>query len=151
MLVRAPFVAGVLALLLVGCGFVSTSPPPVGPDDFVGITAKLAAERISVAHVVSGDSGCDDPELARTAIRFEASGLDQAEAATFYLYIFRNRAAFERVKADVEVCRTAYVRDASATPAIEVSPYVLATPDALAPGFAAALAEALEEAAGTGG
>jgi hypothetical protein len=106
---------------------------------------------VSVAHVVSGDSGCDDQELARTAIRFEASGLDQVEPATFYLYIFRNRAAFERVKADVEVCRTAYVRDASATPAIEVSPYVLATPDALGPAFAAALAEALEEAAGTGG
>jgi hypothetical protein len=143
--------ATLVAIVVAGCSYVSTSPPPVGPDDFVGITAKLAAARVSVAHVVSGESGCDDPELARTAIRFQASGLDQPEPATFYLYIFRNRAAFDRVKADVEVCRTAYVRDASATPAIEVSPYVLATPDALAPGFAAALAEALEEAAGTGG
>jgi hypothetical protein len=150
--VRYRFVGqALLAIVAAGCGFVSTSPPPVGPDDFAGITGKLAAERISVAHVVSGDSGCDDPELARTAIRFEASGLDQQQPAAFYLYIFRNRAAFERVKANVEVCRTAYVRDASAAPPIEVSPYVLATPDELAPEFAAALEAALEEAAGTGG
>jgi hypothetical protein len=142
--------ATLAVLLLAGCGFVKSSPPPAGPDDFAGITTRLASEGITIQHVVSGESGCDDQELARTAIRFEAAGADQAGLATFYLYIFRNRAAFERVRPEVATCATAYVRDPDAV-LIEISPYVLASPAAVAPRFAAILREALTKAAGTGG
>jgi hypothetical protein len=142
---------GLLALALAACGLVSTSAPPVGPDDFAGISRRLASRGVTIQQVVSGDSGCDDAELARTAIRFESAGLDQAEPATIHLYIFRNRAAFERNRPEVARCALSYVTDPAATRPIEVSPYVLVTPATLEPGFAAAVRGALEEAAGTGG
>jgi len=140
-----------LALVVASCGLVSTTPPPASPDDFAGITTRLASRGVRIEGVVSGDPGCDDLALARTAIRFDASGLDQAAPATFYLYVFRNRDAFERLRPEVEVCATAYVRTAGAPAPIEISPYVLVTPDPLAPNFAATLLEAITEAAGTGG
>ena len=141
----------VIACALAACDLVSTSPPPAGPDDFSGITGRWAARGITIRNVVSGDSGCDDLALGRTAIRFEASGRDQDRAALFYLYIFRNRSAFERLREAVGTCATAYVTDPGAPAPMAISPYVLVTPDALQPGFVDALREGLQEAAGSGG
>ena len=151
---RASPVPAALALagvLVAGCGLVSTSAPPATPADFPGIASELSRRGLVVDDIVSGDAGCDDPELARTAIRFTAAGLDQTEPTPMYLYIFRNRGAFERNRTAVDACLPAYVTDADDLGLIEASPFVLAGPGPWAPEFAAELRRSLTESAGTGG
>jgi hypothetical protein len=101
---------------------------------------------------VSGDPGCDDANLVPAAIRFEASGLDQPVPTRAYIYIFRNRAAFDRLLPDVDRCAGAFNTDAEGEPWIAVSPYVLTGPGgSWPPAFREAMAEGLTEAAGAGG
>jgi len=83
----------------------------------------------------------DDPDLIRTAIRFDATGLDQTAPATLYLYVFRNRDAFERHRAEIGPCAAAYVGDPETFEQIEQSPYVVASQGPWAPQFEAALLE----------
>ena len=99
---------------------------------------------------MSGDAGCEDADLRKTAIRFEARGLDQADPVRLYLYIFRNREAFERNRATVPGCAAAFVTDPDTFEQVEQSPYVVASQGPWAPGFEAALRATLEAAAGTG-
>jgi hypothetical protein len=139
------------AIALAGCETISNTPPPATPTDFPGLTGRLAPEGIRTQRVVSGDPGCDDAELAPTAIRFDMTGLDQAEPVTVYLYIFRNRAAFERNRDRIGPCAAAYVTDPQTFEQIEESPYILAGQGPWAPQFKSALREVLRAAAGTGG
>jgi hypothetical protein len=139
------------SVLLAACGTISTTPPPATPTDFPGLAGRLNAAGIKVANWVSGEAGCDDAELRKTAIRFEAHGLDQAAPVTLYLYVFRNRDAFERNRASIGPCAATYVTDPATFEEIEQSPYVLASQGPWATGFEAALRATLEAAAGTGG
>jgi hypothetical protein len=132
------------------CGTISTTPPAPTPADFPGIETELASRSVVVSRMVSGDAGCPDPTLIPTAIAFDARGLDQAEAVRIYLYIFRNRASFERLRASVDVCARSFVTDPETFESVEQSPYVLAGQGPWAPGFEAAVRDALEVAAGTG-
>ena len=134
-----------------GCGVVSTSPPAPTPADFPGITAELAVRGVQVNHFVSGEAGCADPVLVPTAIAFDARGLDQAENVRIYSYIFRNREAFERLRATIDACAANFVTDPETYETVEQSPFVLAGQGPWAPEFEAAIREALAEAAGTGG
>ena len=139
------------ALLLAGCGTISTTPPPATPTDFPGLAGRLNAVGIEVRDWVSGDPGCDDPELARTAIRFQASGLDQAEPVTMYLFVFRNRDAWERNLGNIGPCAASFVTDPDTFEQVDQSPYVVAGQGPWAPEFEATLRRTLESAAGTGG
>src|SRR4051812_21297299 len=96
--VGARLAAGLVftTLALGACGTISFTEPPATPTDFPGLTGRLNAAGIKVGDFVSGDAGCDDGDLGRTAIRFTAHGLDQASPETLYLYVFRDRDAFER-------------------------------------------------------
>ena len=140
-----------VATLLAACGTISTTPPPATPTDFPGLAGRLNAVHIKAADWVSGDAGCDDPELAKTAIRFEARGLDQETPVALYFYVFRNRDAFERNRERIAPCAASYVTDAETFEQVEQSPYVLAGQGPWAPEFEAALRATLEQAAGTGG
>jgi len=140
-----------VAWVVAGCGTISMTAPPATPTDFPGIAGRLNAAGIRVADFVSGDAGCDDPDLIPTAIRFDATGLDQTAPATLYLYVFRNRDAFERHRAEIGPCAAAYVGDPETFEQIEQSPYVVASQGPWAPRFEAALRRVLEAAAGTGG
>jgi hypothetical protein len=139
------------ALTLAGCGRVSFTEPPATPTDFPGLTGRLNAAGIKVGDFVSGDAGCDDGDLGRTAIRFTAHGLDQASPETLYLYVFRDRDAFERNRERIGPCAAAYVTDPESFEEIEQSPYVVASQGPWAPQFEAALRRTLQQAAGTGG
>ncbi len=141
----------VSAVALIGCGAISTTPPAPTPADFPGIASELVRHRIGVERIVSGDAGCDNVELARTAIGIDAKGLDQATETRVYFYIFRNREAFTRLRETVDACAASYVTDAEAFESVEASPFVVAGPGPWAPKFKAALREVIEEAAGTGG
>lgn len=147
----ASLAALVAALVVAGCGTVSMTAPPATPTDFAGITGRLKVAGITAADWVSGDAGCDDAELRKAAIRFQASGLDQAAPVTLYLYVFRNRDAFERNRQSIGPCAAAFVADPATFEEVEQSPYVLASAGPWAPRFEAALRAALQEAAGTGG
>jgi hypothetical protein len=139
------------SLGLGACGVVSPSAPAPTPADFPGITAEVAVRGVQVNRFVSGDAGCADPVLVPTAIAFDARGLDQRDNVRIYLYIFRNREAFERLRASIDACAASFVTDPETYESVEQSPYVLAGQGPWAPDFEAALREGLAVAAGTGG
>lgn len=136
--------------VLTGCGLVSTTAPAATPADFPGITAALAKEGVLVNHFVSGDAGCPDPILTPTAIAFDAKGLDQPNNVRIYLYIFRNRDAFERLRAAVDSCAASFVTDPETFETIEASPFVAAGQGPWGAEFEAAMRVGLGAAAGTG-
>lgn len=148
---RRPPLALVLPCLLAACAVVSGTPPPPTPADFQGITAEVAKRGIQVNRFVSGDPGCNDPVLSPTAISFDARGLDQAENVRIYIYIFRNREAFERLRASVDTCAMNFVTDPETFESIEESPYVVAGQGPWGAEFERVLREGLTAAAGTGG
>jgi hypothetical protein len=141
----------IASIALAACGTVLTSPPVGTPTDFPGLTGRLHAIGIGVDDYVSGDAGCTDPDLIPASISFHASGLDQATPVKLYLYVFNNRPAFERHRAQIGPCAQSFVTDPATYQQIEQSPYVLAGQGPWAPQFEAALRTVLERAAGTGG
>ncbi len=140
----------VVVLLVGGCG-IETGPPEPTPAAFEGIVVALQTRGISVEGVVSGDPGCADPDLVAVAVRFEASGLDAPTPHRVYLYRFRDRAAFDRLRTKVDACARAYITDPSTFAAVEAPPFVLVGQGPWPPDFAAALRAGLTEAAGNGG
>jgi hypothetical protein len=153
-MLRLRMLAIVLGLVgivtLAGCeALLETAPAPT-PADFQGIAADLVKRGVVIDNIVSGDSGCDDLELSRTAIGFDADGLDQVSPTRIYLYIFRNRDAYERLRQTVDACARSYVVDREAFESVEQSPFVVAGAGPWAPDFQAAIRAALVEAAGTG-
>jgi hypothetical protein len=139
-----------VALVVAACGIVSTTPPSPTPADFLGIAAELGRRGIAVGRSVSGDAGCDDRTLSPTAISFDASGLDQATKVRIHLYVFRNRATFERLRSTIDACARAFVTDPATYESVEESPYVVAGQGPWAAGFEAAFRQGLDVAAGTG-
>ena len=140
----------VLMLASSACGVLSTSAPAPTPADFQGIASELTKRDVVLDRLVSGDAGCDDRVLIPTAIAFDARGLDQAETVRIYLYIFRNRASFEKLRGTVDACARSFVTDPETYETVEQSPFVLAGQGPWAPSFEAAIRDALEVAAGTG-
>lgn len=141
----------VVACLLAACSVVPGTPPPPTPADFQGITAEVARRGVQVNRFVSGDPGCSDPILSPTAISFNAKGLDQAENVRIYIYIFRNREAFERLRASVDTCAASFVTDPATFESIDESPYVVAGQGPWGTEFEKALRAGLTAAAGSGG
>jgi len=139
-----------LGILVGACGTISTSSPEPTPGDFQGIATELSKRGIVIDDIVSGDAGCGDRVLVQTAIAFTASGLDQQEPGRIYLYIFRNRDAFERLRATVDECARSFVTDPGTFETVEQSPYVVAAQGPWAAAFEEAVRVALEVAAGTG-
>jgi hypothetical protein len=139
-----------IALLVAGCGVLTTTPPAPTPADFQGIASEIVRRGIAIDHLVSGDAGCNDAVLNPTAIGLDASGLDQAEPVRLYLYIFRNREVYERLRSSVDECAQSFVTDPQTFESIESSPFVMAGQGPWAPAFKAALREALTVASGTG-
>jgi len=142
--------AALLLTVVTGCGTISTGPPEPTPADFEGIATELTRRGIAVDHVVSGDAGCQDPTLIPTAIGLTATGRDQVEPVRIYLYVFRNRDSFERLRATVDDCARSFVIDPETYETVEQSPFVVAAQGPWGPDFEAALREALQVAAGTG-
>ena len=138
------------AALVAACGTISTTAPAPTPADFQGIASELTKRGIEIDDLVSGDAGCQDPVLIPTAIGFTADGLDQADPTRVYLYVFRNRESFDRLRARIDGCARSFVTDPETFETIEQSPFVVAAQGPWAPGFEAALRDALEVAAGTG-
>jgi hypothetical protein len=144
------FVALVLASAIAACAVLTEPAPAPTPADFQGIATEIVKRGIAIDHLVSGDAGCDDKVLNPTAIGLDASGKDQAEPVRLYLYIFRNRDAYERLRSAIDECARSFVTDPETFESIESSPFVLAGQGPWAPEFKATLREALTVASGTG-
>jgi len=142
---------GPLALALAGCSAILESPGPPDPEPFPGIAGQLGRLGIDVQTWTSGDSGCDDSTLNPTAIRFSAVGLDQTSPLTLRIYIFGNRAAWDRRLADVDTCVGKWATDPATFEIVQTSPYVVAGQGPWPAGFADALRKALTASAGNGG
>jgi hypothetical protein len=144
-------IAAVLAgAVVTGCGILVETPPAPTPADFQGIAADLVQHGIRIDHIVSGEAGCDDPTLMQTAIAIDASGLDQAATTRLYLYIFKNRESFERLRETVDACARSYVTDPAAYEVVDTSPFVVAGNGPWGADFRGAVRAAMTEAAGTG-
>ena len=146
-----PSTAVFLPLLLTACGALHVTPEPATPTNFPGLAGRFNVAHITVRDWVSGDAGCTNPDLVPTAISFMASGLDQTTPVKVYLYVFRDRAAFEKHRDQIGPCAQAYVTDAQTYEEVEQSPYVVTGQGPWAPQFEAAVRATLEAAAGTGG
>jgi hypothetical protein len=144
--VSISFAAG----LVVGCGTISTSAPAPTPADFPGIAGNMAQRGIAISHIVSGDPGCSNPDLGKTAIAFDGAGLDQPTPVRLYVYIFRNRETYDRLRSTVDSCARSYVTNPESYESVETSPFVLSGQGPWGPQFKENLRAAIVEAAGTG-
>ena len=149
---RVPLPAFVVAVAIAlgACGTISRTPPVPTPADFGGIAGSIVQRGIQVSRVISGDAGCTDPDLEKTAIGFDAVGLDQATPVRVYVYIFRNRDTYERLRATVDGCARSYVTDPDTYESVETSPYVMSGQGPWGQQFKENLRAAITEAAGTG-
>lgn len=141
------FAAGLLA----GCGALSASPPAPTPGGFQGIANALVRRGITVDHVVSGEAGCTDVTLERTAIGLDLGGLGLQPPRRVYLYIFRNDDAFRRLRQTIDSCARSYVTDPQTFESVEASPYVVAGQGPWPAAFRDAVRASLVVAAGSGG
>jgi hypothetical protein len=141
----------VAALAVTACGTISRSAPAPTPADFPSIAGALSQHGIRVDHIISGDAGCADVEVGRTAIGFDASGFDQATPVRVHIYIFRNRETYERLRATIDTCAASFVTDPETFESIDTSPYVVAGQGPWGATFREAVRAAIQEAAGTGG
>jgi len=136
----------VIAALLAGCSAFTPQPVKPTPTTFAGIVSELARVGVAVSHVVAGDAGCDDQRLARTAISFDASGLDQVEPTRVHLYAFKNPAVYDELRPAIDLCARTYVSNPADYDSVDGSPYVFAGPGPWTPQFEDALRHALERA-----
>jgi len=133
-----------------GCSALTVSPPPPAPESFPGVAGRLGQYGINVESWTSGDSGCADASLNPTAIRFTADGLDQPTPLTLRIYIFADRAAWDRRLADVDTCAGAWTSDPASFQIVQTSPYVVAGQGPWPPQFTDALRKAIDVSAGSG-
>jgi hypothetical protein len=137
-------------VLLAGCSSLVEARPTPTPLDFGGIQGTLAQAGINLTNTVSGDAGCTDPNLIPTAIRFDASGLGVTTPVRLRIYIFTDRAAWQRRQPDVDTCVAAWATDPATIETIGESPYVVAGQGPWPAAFKTAVAAALKQAAGNG-
>src|SRR6185369_3686376 len=151
---RAPAAMGaaiiLVAFVLAGCSTISRTPPPATPAPFPRIASQLSLHGIRVTGIASGDAGCADANLAKTAIGFDASGLDQSSTVRIHVFIFRDRATYERLRASIDQCAAAFVTDPETFESVETSPYVVAGQGPWGAVFKDNIRAAVTEAAGTG-
>ena len=140
----------ILSFSLAACNTGGPPPSPT-PADFGGIATDLTVRGIAVSHITSGDAGCPDQKLARTAIGFTASGLDQTAPVRLHAYLFANRAKFEELRGTVDVCARSYLTDPAAYESVDVAPFVIAGQGPWGGSFRSTIRNALEQAAGGGG
>ena len=142
--------AGLLVAVTVGaCGSLVVGQPTPTPQDFGGIVSSLADAGITVTNVVSGDSGCSDPNLFGPAIGFDASGLGATAPLRLHVYIFADTEAYARRRPDVDRCIARYATDPATFETVDAAPYVLAGQGPWPASFKAGARTALARAAGS--
>jgi hypothetical protein len=149
-LARATLV-GILIAIVGGCSALKGSVPEPTPLDFPGIAGQLTLQGLTVGNPVSGDAGCTDPTIVPTAIGFDLTGAGVTTPKRARIYIFRNRDAYERRRADVDKCVAQWATDPASIEFVDASPYVVVTQGPVPAAFKDAIRRGLTVAAGNGG
>ena len=139
------------AFLLAGCSAILEDQPVSTPVPFPEISGFLGQRGLVVSNYTSGDAGCVDQALIPTAIAFDLAGLDAAQPVRLRIYIFRDKATWERRRTAVDACVALWATDPATFEFVDASPYVVAGQGPWPPQFKAALRAAITEAAGNGG
>ena len=79
------------------------------------------------------------------------AGSTRRRTVRIHLYVFRNKAAWERHRDAIPGCAASFVTDPQTFEQVEQSPYIVASQGPWGADFEAALRRALEQGAGTGG
>ena len=137
-------------LVLGGCSALKGKPPEPTPLDFNGIAGQIGLQGVAVGRPISGDAGCTNPTLIPTAVGFDVSGLGVTTPIRARVYIFADRAAYERRRSDVDTCVGAWAADPANVEFLDASPYVLVVQGPIPEAFKAALMRGLVAAAGNG-
>lgn len=148
---RVPALVALAVIFLAGCSAILEDEPVATPVPFPEIAGLLGQHGLVVSNYSSGDAGCTDQALIPTAIVFDAEGLDVARPERLRIYIFRDRATWERRRSAVDDCVALWATDPATFEFVDVSPYVVAGQGPWPPRFKAALRDAITEAAGNGG
>ena len=146
-LVRACLVAAVVA----ACNGPVGASPRATAADFPGLTQAWAHAGILATDIRSGDPGCDDTTLVGPAISFSGQGLDQDEPTRIHLYIFRNREAYDRRRADVDRCAAQFATDPATFESVDAPPFVAVGAGPWGQEFRDALRRVMAEGAGAAG
>ncbi len=147
---RRALTMAVASLLLAGCSALTDAAPTPTPQPFPGIVGELGRIGVEALSWTAGDAGCSDSTLTATAIRFDADGLDQTSPLQLRIYIFKDRATWDRRSSDVEACVAEWATDPATFEIVRISPYVVAGQGPWPPQFKAALRNGITAAAGTG-
>jgi hypothetical protein len=148
LLVSRALLVALLALALGACRAVTeVGPPQATPTDMGGLAVALQQAGVRISNVVSGDAGCSDTNLAKAAISFDASGLDQTAPVKVHLFIFNDDAAYQRARQSVDTCARSFVTDPSTYEALDQSPYVFIGQGPWGTAFKAAVRSGLQVAA----
>ena len=151
---RAAFRAALVAMLAVAVAACGPWAAPNRADDVQGVFAELARSDLSISDVVSGESGCTDPELRANAVRFRVAGAGESEPRVVHLFLFKNVAGYNGGKAAVDACQQQFearsARAGGPVTRLDVQPY-RAFGDGWGPGLTRALHNSLRLAAGNGG
>lgn len=137
--------------LLAGCARLANPEPRETPAAFPGITRILGYQGIAVEGIVAGDAGCSDQALAKTAISFQARGLDQTTPLAIRIYRFKNEDALQRNLGAIADCARTYVTDPETVVQIVEPPYVVMSQGPWAPEFTRTFESGLVTAATEGG
>ena len=144
---RVALLVALASAVVAACSAFTPTTEPATPTDFAGIVAELQNVGIEVDRVVSGDAGCDDQRLSRTAIGFDARGVDQPTPVRIYLYAFKDQQVYDELLPAVDACARSYVKNAADYGSVDAPPYVLAGGGPWTAAFKAALGNALRRAA----
>jgi hypothetical protein len=142
----AVLVALIAVVALAGCEALEGTTPKPTRAGFPGVLGEIARRDIQLGSLTSGDPGCTDRNLAPTAVSVRASGLDQAEPVTLYLYSFRNADSYQRLRTAIDACARSYVTDPETFESVDAAPFVMVGQGPWGSRFEAAIREALDAA-----
>ena len=140
------------AVLLGAC---SGPPIPATPQPATGVFTELAILGGSTPNLVSGDPGCNQPDMIPYAIHAQVRVPANASQLTdVYLFTWADHGSWSRGAVAFDSCRAEYAASRSAAgrtvDELDVSPY-RAFGAGWSPALKSALQQAMTEAAGNGG
>ncbi|MBI3747163.1 MAG: hypothetical protein HY264_11700 [Chloroflexi bacterium] len=138
-------------IAIAGCGRILQGSPEPTPMSFPSMAGEFTNRGVRIANWTSGDAGCRDATLIPTAIGFDAGGLGMDPPARLRIYIFGTGAAYDRRRADVDACVSAWAADPATVEFVDARPFVIAGQGPWPPAFKSAIRAALVAAAGNGG
>ena len=117
---------GLVVLLVAGCSYVETTPPPPTPADFRGSPASSSSAASSSTASSRATPAATTRSSARPPSRSTRRGSTRRPRSGSTCTSSGNRATFERLRATIDACARTYVTDPQTYESVEQSPFVMA-------------------------